>query len=81
VDNRARNLILTDQELRFAGHALRTVFSGNTMSYVSEINFSEFKWNYLGIMLNNNSNVVEQQETVGSLEHSHLLKIVIVVGT
>lgn len=31
----ARNLILTEQELRFAGNALRTVLASNVNSYVS----------------------------------------------
>lgn len=31
----AKNLILTEQELRFAGNALRTVLGSNVNSYVS----------------------------------------------
>lgn len=32
----ARNLILSEQELRFAGNALRTVLGSNINSYVSQ---------------------------------------------
>lgn len=35
VDNRAQKLVLSEQELRFAGHALRSVLAGNAMGYVS----------------------------------------------
>lgn len=31
----ARTLVLSDQELRFAGYALQTVFSSNPNAYVS----------------------------------------------
>lgn len=35
IIGQTRNLILTEQELRFAGHTLRSVLSGNVNGYVS----------------------------------------------
>lgn len=33
----SRNLVLTEQELRFAGNTLRSVLSGNFHGYVSQL--------------------------------------------
>lgn len=62
--NNARNLILTEQELRFAGSSLRTVLASNSNSYVSCREISSFDLNASTI------NSVARGEAVGSAAHS-----------